>query len=76
MQVKFDNVSSTIDAVIGWGQTDLDAKKNAAAGADCAKCFYMLRGTVQVMTIPNGAYVTGISVSSTAVIKVQSGIGN
>ncbi len=76
MQVKFDNVSATIDAVMGWGQSDAEAKANAAAAADCVKCFYLLRGTVQVVTIPNGAYVTGISVSSTAVVKVQSGIGN
>ena len=76
MQVMVNNTSGTIDAVIGWSTNDAQAKYNAAASSDVTNCCYIMHSTIQVLTVPNGCYMTGISVSSTAVIKVQSGIGN
>lgn len=73
--VKIDNTSSTIDAVLGWGQSDAAAKLNCVPASGITNCVYIQHGTIQVISIPNGAYISGISVSSTAVIKVQTGIG-
>ncbi len=73
-QVMLTNVSSTIDAVIGWGETDTKAKENSVLGASQNQ-YYLLRGT-QVVISAKGPYFTGIAVSSTADIKVQSGTGN
>ncbi len=75
-QVKFDNTDATDDVTIGWGNSSAEAIANAAAAADCNKCFYLMRSTVQVMTLPAGSYVTGKTASGTSVVKVQSGIGN
>ncbi len=73
-QVMLTNVSSTIDAVIGWGTTDALAKLAAVAGAGSQQ-YYLLRGT-QVVVSATGPFFTGISVSSTAVIEIQPGVGN
>lgn len=75
-QILVTNVSSTIDVVIGWGQTDAEAKLNAAAGSTVQNCSYVLRGTQVVITAAPNAYISGISVSSTAVMWVQAGLGN
>jgi len=76
MDVKIDNTSGTVDAVLGWGQRSADAISAANAGSNTSTCAYIMRGTVQVISIPNGTWITGKTASSTADIKVQSGIGN
>lgn len=79
-QYKLDNVSSTVDAVVGWGATAAEAQLNAGATgvpvAGNSKCMYLLHSTVQVVTAQPGAYFSGSTTSSTAVIKVQAGYGN
>lgn len=74
--LKIDNTSGTIDCVIGWGQNSEQAILAAAATSDQMNCAYIMRGTIQVVSVPNGAYVTGKTASSTAVVYVQTGIGN
>ncbi len=69
------NISTSIDCVLGWGQTDAEAKLNAAAGSGVSQCFYLPFGKQTVLTGPPNAYFTGITASSTAVIKVQAGKG-
>ncbi len=74
-QCMVTNVDGTNDAVIGWGQSDTEAKLNAAAGTNVNKCVYILRNSSRIISIPAGSYVSGIAVASTAVIKVQAGYG-
>ena len=74
-QVCVTNISATIDCVIGWGQTDAAAKLNAAAGATVCNCFYLPFLKQVILSIPSGSYISGITGSSTAVIKVQAGYG-
>ena len=74
-QVMLTNVSSTVDAIIGWGQTSDTAKLNAVVGASPNQ-YYLLRGT-QVVVSAKGPYFTGLTDgASTAAIKVQPGTGN
>ncbi len=76
-QYCLTNTDATNDATIGWGQTAAEAKANAVAGlANCAQQYWLLRGTQIVVTGPCNAYFTGITGSSTAVVKVQPGYGN
>lgn len=74
------NTSSTVDVVVGWGNSDQEAKNNStsalAAGASIVKACYVLRGTQVTVGIPNGQYVTGITASSTAAVWVQAGQGD
>lgn len=75
-QYCLTNTSSTIDCTVGWGAAAAEAELNAAAGASVVNCYYLLRGTQVVVTGPRAAYFSGITGSSTAVVKVQVGIGN
>ena len=68
------NTSATIDNVIGWGQSDAQAKLNAAAGATECNCVYLLRNTQVIIAAAPGAYFSGISVSAAnAITFVQAG---
>ncbi len=71
-QYVLTNTDASIDATIGWGQTDAEAKANAVAGNN-QRQFWLVHGTQVVITAAPGAYFTGITGSSTAVIKVQAG---
>ncbi len=71
-QYVLTNTDASIDATVGWGQTDAEAKANAVAG-NSQQQFWLVHGTQVVITAAPGAYFTGISVSSTAVVKVQAG---
>lgn len=74
--VKIDNTSSTVDAVIGWSTTSsAQAIINASAAATVRECAMIQHGTIQVISLPEAAYVTGKTASSTAIIYVQTGIG-
>ena len=75
-QYMLSNTDSTIDCVVGWGATDSEAKLNADAGSNVSKCYYLMRGTQVAITASTGAFFSGITGSSTAVIKVQAGYGN
>lgn len=74
-QYALTNTDQNNDCVIGWGMSDAAAKLNAAAGATTQKCYYLLARSQVVVTAQPGAYFSGITAASTAVIKVQSGIG-
>lgn len=74
-QVCITNTDATNDAVVGWDKTDTLAKSNAAAGAAVYNCCYVLRGTQIIVTVPQDSFFSGKTASSTAVIKVQAGIG-
>lgn len=74
-QVMITNTDATINAVIGWGPSDAVAKSNAAAPAYTPNCTYVLHGTQLVVTIPPNSYISGITATSTAAIKVQAGYG-
>ncbi len=71
-QYVLTNTDASIDATVGWGQTDAEAKANAVAG-NSQRQFWLVHGTQVVITAAPGAYFTGITGSSTAVIKVQAG---
>jgi hypothetical protein len=73
-QYVLTNASSSVDVVVGWGASDVAAKLNAAAATNVMNCYYLVHGTQLVITAATGAYFTGISASS-AVVKVQAGIG-
>lgn len=75
-QYVLTNTDATNDAVIGWGQTDAEAKANAANPDGQANCYYLVHATQVVVTAGPSALFTGIAVASTAVVKVQAGIGN
>ena len=75
-QVMLSNTDSSIDCVVGWGASDAAAKANAVASAGSANCYYLMRGTQVAATVPAGSYFSGITGSSTAIIKVQAGNGN
>lgn len=75
-QYKLTNTDAAVDCVVGWGQTDIEAKSNAAVATLSSKCTYLMHSTVEVITAPVGAYFSGITGSSTAVVKVQAGYGN
>lgn len=74
-QYCLTNVAAAIDAVVGWGQTDAEAKLNAAAGASVANCFLLMARTQKVITAQDKAFFSGITASSTAAISVQTGYG-
>ncbi len=74
-QYMLTNTDAAIDCVVGWGQSDTEAKLNAAAGATVMNCYFLLHGTQVVITGPREAYFSGITGSSTAVVKVQAGNG-
>jgi hypothetical protein len=75
-QYLLTNTDAAIDCVVGWGATAAEAAKNAAAAASVQNCYYLLHSTQIVVTGPRDAYFSGITGSSTAVVKVQNGIGN
>ena len=74
-QYLLTNTDQNNDCVIGWGMSDAAAKVNAAAGATVQKCYYLLARSQVVITAQPGAFFSGITAASTAVIKVQAGIG-
>jgi hypothetical protein len=74
-QYVLTNTDSTNDCVIGWGQSDTEAKLNAASGTNVQNCYYLLARSQVVVTAASGAYFSGITASSTAVVKVQPGYG-
>ncbi len=74
--VKIDNTSTTVDAVIGWSTTSSgQAIINASAAAGVHECALIQHGTIQIISIPNAAYISGKTASSTAIIYVQTGVG-
>ena len=73
--VMINNTSSTVDVIIGWGQSSAAAILATAAAANVTNCCYIQHSTIQIISIPNGAYITGWTASSTSVVKVQTGIG-
>lgn len=73
--VKIDNTSASVDVVLGWAQNSTQAILNAAAASNVTNCAYIQHGTIQVISIPNGTYITGKTASGTAVVYVQTGIG-
>jgi hypothetical protein len=73
-QVMLTNTSSTVDVVVGWG-SDSPGAKAAAASTTSESQYYLLRGSQVVISVGSGAYFTGITSSSTAVVKVQAGVG-
>lgn len=75
-QIIVTNTDSTVDCVLGWADSDAKAKANASAAASTCNCYFLLHSTQIVITVPPGAYITGKTASSTAVIKVQAGFGN
>ncbi len=77
IQYVLTNTDGTNDCVVGWSTiSDADAKLKAVVASGFPDCYYLLRGTQIVITAPAGAYFTGITASSTAVVKVQAGAGN
>jgi len=74
MQVKIDNTDGTDDVVVGWGQSDAEAKLNAAAASNVINCCFIMHSTIQVITVPNGCYMSGIS-GAAAIVKAQIGVG-
>lgn len=60
-----------VGAIIGWGVSDAIAKLNA--GNVNNNCVYVPPITTVYINATPESYFTGISDSSTAVIKVQSG---
>jgi hypothetical protein len=71
---NIDNTSTSIDCVVGWGASDAEAKANAAAGASTVNCHYLNFRTSEVIIASKDAYFSGITASSTAIIKIQAGI--
>ena len=67
------NISATIDCVVGWGNTAAQAALNAVVASGSANCYYLPFNTQRVIIAPPDAYFTGITASSTAVVKVQAG---
>lgn len=74
-QYLLTNTDSTNDCVVGWGQTAAEAQLAAAAGTSVQNCYYLLARSQVVITGPARAYFSGITASSTAVVKVQPGYG-
>jgi hypothetical protein len=74
-QYVLTNTDTTNACVVGWGQSDTEAKLNAAAAAGVVRCYYLLANSQVVITSAPGAYFSGITSTSTAVVKVQVGIG-
>lgn len=74
-QVMLTNISSTQDCVVGWGQTDAEAKFNAITGTNTPNQYYLLRGTQVAVSAGPNDFFTGIAAGSD-VIKVQPGYGN
>jgi len=76
-QVVLTNTDVANDCVVGWGASDTVAKLNAAAGAGCSNCYYLLARSQVVVTTGSGMYFSGITPGSgvTAVVKVQAGYG-
>lgn len=74
-QVCITNTDTTNDAVVGWADSDAKAKVNAAAGTTVTNCIYVMHNSQVVVTAPAGSYFSGITGSSTAVVKVQAGYG-
>lgn len=74
-QFVLTNTDGSNDCCVGWGKTDASAKLNAVAGTSMMQ-YWLLHGTQVVVTAPVGSFFSGITGSSTAVIKVQAGLGN
>lgn len=75
-QYKLSNTDAAVDCVVGWGATSDEAKANALVATLSPKCTWLMHGTVEVITASPGAYFSGVTGSSTAVVKVQAGYGN
>jgi hypothetical protein len=75
-QFCLTNTDSTNDCVVGWGQTDAEAKLNAAVATASQKCYYLLARSQVIVTAGPEAFFSGIAVASTSVIKVQCGYGS
>lgn len=76
-QVCLTNTDVANDCVIGWGGSDTIAKLAAVAASGYTNCYYLLARSQVIVTVPAGAYFSGITPGSsvTAVIKVQAGYG-
>lgn len=75
LQAVFTNIG-TVDAFIGIGKDAATATTNAAAVTDNATITRTILSRTQVVwTIPAGAWVTGFTASSTAVINIELGEG-
>ena len=72
------NTDSANDCIIGWGASDADAKLAADVTKKSNNSYYLQHSTTQIVRIPTGSYITGITPGSTvtAVIYVQAGDGN
>ena len=67
--------AGAVACVVGWGQTDTQAKLAAAAGSTVINCFALLPSSQLIVVVPSGSYFSGITGSSTAAITVQAGNG-
>ncbi len=74
MVFHLNNIDAAVDCVVGWGTTDTDAKRNAAAGAATINCYYLKANTDAYVVAGSNSYWSGITGSSTAVVKVQAGV--
>lgn len=75
-QVILTNVDAAVDCIVGWGDSDAKAKAAAANGGAAQNCYYLLHSTQVCITVPPNSYFSGITASSTAIVKVQPGYGN
>src|SRR5690349_3607035 len=74
-QYMLTNTSTSVDAVIGWGDSDAKAQAAAAAGSTVSNCVYLMARSQVVITGASDAYFSGKTASSTAAIYVQAGYG-
>jgi len=75
-QYVLTNSDPSNDAVVGWGASDAIAKLAAAAPVTTPNCYYLMARSQVVITGPSGAYFSGITAASTAVVYVQTGYGS
>lgn len=69
-----NNIDAAVDCVVGWGKNDTEAKLNAAAGTGVMNCYYLKANTDAYIVAGSDAYFSGITASSTAIVKVQAGL--
>lgn len=75
-QIKITNIDGTNDVVVGWGATAAAAAFAAATANGSPNCTYLMHSSVEVVTVPDQAFVTAIFVGGTPTVKVQAGYGN
>lgn len=69
-----NNIDAAVDCVVGWGPNDAAAKLNAVAAAGVVNCYYLKANTDAYIVAGSDAYFSGITGSSTAIVKVQAGV--